>query len=219
MNDDLVKLALPADAEIITASGDPLIAAAEPQFRTVPTNGSRAGVRIEKVFWESLSDISEELGIKRSALASTVVKRAKAGRLNVASALRSYVAMVQRTENQRMRAALATARIARLQQLAPIPSFALNRQKRLIAANQEFVQLVKGVSDPAVPGASPEVAQLSLDRPIEDVFAELSREDASMRCMLTIRIDNRHRIAACKIVAVPPLPTQAIVGYVLGRPE
>lgn len=219
MNDDLVKLALPEDAEIITASGDPLIAAAEPQFRTVPTNGSRAGVRIEKVFWESLSDISEELGVKRSALASTVVKRAKAGRLNVASALRSYVAMVQRMENQRMRAALATARIARLQQLAPIPSFALNRQKRLIAANQEFVQLVKAIPEMSASGISPEVAQLSLDRPIEDVFAELSREDASIRCMLTIRIDNRHRIAACKIVAVPPLPTQAIVGYVLGRPE
>lgn len=218
MNDEVAKFALVGDAGVVAPTEDPLFAASEPQFRTVPTNGGRAGVRIESIFWDSLSDISEQLGVRRSALASTVVQRARASGLNVASALRTYVAMVQRAENKRLSESLETARIVRLQQLAPVPSFALTRQKRLIAANQEFVQLVRGIPDVSS-GISPEVAQLSLDRPIEEVFGALTAEDASVRCMLTIRIDKRHRLAACKIVAVPPLPAEAIVGYVLGRPE
>lgn len=217
MNDSIV---LPVATEGQASPDDPLLAAAEPKFRTVTTNTGRSGIRIERVFWESLSDIAGELGIKRTALASNVIRRAKAGGLNVASALRSYVAMVQRSENRRLRDALATARIARLQQMAPVPAFALTRHKRLICANQEFVQFVRNIAEgAAAAGVSPDVAQLSLDRPIEDVFATLAKEDDSLRCILTIRVDNRHRAAACKIVAVPPLPSEAILGYVLGRPE
>lgn len=201
------------------APEDMLISAAEQQFRTVTTARGRAGIRIEKVFWESLTDISAALGIKRSALVGTIIERAKAGDINVASALRSYVAAVQRGEVHRLKAQFATTSVARLLQLAPVPSFALNRQKRLISANAEFVQFLRGIPGDPAHAVSPEVAQLSLDRPIEEVFDELRTDGASVRCVLTMRVDNRHRRAACKIVGVPPLPAQAIVGYLLGRVE
>lgn len=198
---------------------DVLIDAAEQQFRTVTTPDGRAGIRIEKIFWESLTDISVSLGIKRSALVATVIERAKAGNINVASALRSYVALVQRNENARLKGLLTTQQVVKLQQLSPVPSFALTRQKRLISANAEFVQYLRGISGDPASAVTPEVAQLSLDRPIEELFEELRSDGASARCVLTIRVDDRNRRAACKVVAVPPLPAQAIVGYLLGRVE
>jgi predicted DNA-binding ribbon-helix-helix protein len=216
---DSIAPPVPGVTPATTGPEDILIAAAEPQFRTVTTATGRAGIRIEKVFWDSLSDISEALGIKRSALVGTVIERAKAGDLNVASALRSYVAAVHRGETERLKGLLSTAQVAKQLQLAPVPSFALTRQKRLISANAEFVQYLRGIPGDPANSVSPEVAQLSLDRPIEDVFEELKSEGASVRCVLTIRVDNRNRRAACKIVAVPPLPAQAIVGYLLGRVE
>ena len=203
------------EPEITVQVPDELLAAAEQQFRTVTTPGSRAGIRIERVFWDSLSDISTGLGIRRSALVNNVISRARPHGLNVASALRSYAAMVMRAENGRLRGVLAPASLVRMQQMAPVPSFALTRQKRLVSANAEFLQFLRGIaSDPTQP-VTPEVAQLSLDRPIEDVFEQLRQDGASLRCQLTIRVDARHRRAACKIVAVPPAPSQAIVGYVL----
>lgn len=201
------------------SQGDILLQAAEPQFRTVNTSTGRAGIRIERVFWESLTDISTSLGIKRSALVNTVIERARGAGINVASALRSYVAAVQRGELERLKGMQATVQVARQLQQAPIPSFALNRQKRLISANAEFVQYLRSIPGEAAGAVSPEVAQLSLDRPIEEVFEELKHEASSVRCVLTIKVDNRNRRAACKIVAVPPLPAQAIVGYLLGRVE
>lgn len=196
---------------------DRLVEAAEQQFRTVTTRHGRAGIRIERVFWEGLTNISQALGIKRPALVATVIDRAASGSIYVASALRSYVAMVQQTEIDRLNALLDTTQIARLLQLAPVPSFALTRKKRLVSANAEFVQYLRSVSGDPASMISPDVAQLSLDRPIEQLFDELRTEGAFVRCTLTIRIDDRQRRAQCKIVAVPPSPAQAIVGYVLGH--
>ena len=195
---------------------DILIEAAEPQFRTVTTTRGRSGIRIERVFWDNLTAISRALGIKRSELVGNVIERARAGKINVASALRSYVAIVQGTEADRLRGLLNTEQIARLMQQAPFPSFALTRQKRLISANTEFVHYLRGLSGDPAHAVSPEVAQLSLDRPIDLLFEELKSDGASARCTLTIRIDDLHKRTLCKIVAVPPLPAQAIVGYVLG---
>lgn len=196
---------------------DKLLEAAEQQFRTVTTLHGRAGIRIERVFWEGLASISEMLGIKRSELVGTIVDRAAAGSVYLASALRSYVAMVQQSEIDRLRGLLDTTQLAKLQQMAPVPSFALTRKKRLVSANAEFVQYLRSLSGDPANTISPDVAQLSLDRPIEQLFDELKTEGAFVRCTLTIRVDDRQRRALCKIVAVPPSPAQAIVGYVLDQ--
>jgi hypothetical protein len=85
-----------------------------------------------------------------------------------------------------------------------------------VHANQEFVTFLRMLSPDPSGSFSPDVAQLSLDRPIEQIFAELRTEGSSAICMLTVRVDQRSRRASCKIVAIPPAPSQAIVGYVLG---
>ena len=215
MNDSTPQRTPETELEPATPPADELFAAAEPQFRTVSLPGHRAGIRIERIFWDSLTDISAGLGIRRSALVGNIVARARAGELNVASALRSYVAMVHRAENARLKSALAPASLVKLQQLAPLPSFALTRQKRLVSANAEFLQFLRAIAADPTRAVTPEVAQLSLDRPIEEVFEHLRQDGAWLRCQLTIRIDARQRRATCKIVAVPPAPSQAVVGYVL----
>ncbi|MGB3339193.1 MAG: hypothetical protein WBA73_18610, partial [Devosia sp.] len=59
-----------------------------------------------------------------------------------------------------------------------------------------------------------ETAQLTLDRPTEQIFAEVE-PGTSIECGVAIRIDNRERRSTARILVVPPGPASVLVGYLL----
>jgi len=196
---------------------DGLVEAAAPEFRTVSTEHGRTGIRIERVFWDGLDGLSRTQGRKRRELVGDIIALARAADLPVASALRCYVAAAQRAELDRLRELAGTVQAVRLLQAGPVPSFALNRQKRLLRANPEFVHYLRRMfAHPAV-SVSPEVAQLSLDRPLGQLFEELADDGSATRCAVTIRVGDQLRRTTCRMVAAPPFPAQALVGFVLSE--
>ncbi|HEY0918759.1 ribbon-helix-helix domain-containing protein [Devosia sp.] len=196
---------------------DGLIEAAAPQFRTVSTQHGRTGIRIERVFWDGLDRLSRGQGRKRRELVGEIIALARAADMPVASALRCYVAAAQRSELDRLQQLAGTVQAVRLLQAGPVPSFALNRHKRLLRANPEFVHYLRRLFAQPTVSVSPEVAQLSLERPLGQLFDELADDGTATRCLVTIRVGDQLRRATCRIVAAPPFPAQALVGFVLSE--
>jgi predicted DNA-binding ribbon-helix-helix protein len=188
---------------------------ADPEFRTVPVNGVRKGIRLEKIFWDSLSDIGKRLGMSRANLIRTVLEQPGRDDGNSASLLRCYVAQSLNTDIASLRSLAEPDHAIRLLQQAPIPSFAINRQKKLLQVNPEFMQLLRIVSGNMSTNISANTAEIALETPVEQLFDRITQPNESAQSAMTIRIETRQRRVNTKIVAVPPWPPTTLVGYVL----
>ncbi|HTN61681.1 MAG TPA: hypothetical protein VL147_09005 [Devosia sp.] len=183
-------------------------------FRTVPTGAGRKGVRLEAAFWEALELQASLVGRRRSDYAGEVLERAQQAGANATSVVRSLVVAELSAEVKRLRPVMALTNMLRMLQIAPVPSFALDHQRRLLQVNPEFTRYVRAITGNR-PGLAPvDSAQLTLDRPIETLFDELTSAFAT-ECGITIQVDNFERRSTARFILVPPLPAVALNGYVL----
>lgn len=204
----------PAETASAEGFGARLHEVSAPLFRTLPTPQGRKGIRLEAAFWDALEVQAAAAGQRRSVYAGNVLAQAQAAGINATSALRSLVVADLTAEVKRQRPVTALPGMLRLLQMAPVPSFALDQQKRLLQVNGEFGRYIRAINANRVGGAPTETAQLSLDRPIEVLFGELTAA-ATTECGITIRVDNRERRSTARFILVPPLPAVALIGYVL----
>jgi predicted DNA-binding ribbon-helix-helix protein len=211
---DGVQPAPPSD-DSVDLPPDALAGMADPEFRTVPVNGMRKGIRLEKIFWDSLTDIGNKLGMRRATLVRTVLEEPGRDGGNAASLLRCYVAQSLTTDIASLRRLAEPDHAIRLLQQAPIPSFAINRQKKLLQVNPEFMQFLRIVSGSVAGNISAEIAQISLETPVEQLFERIRLPTDSAQTQMTVRMDSRQRRVTAKIVAVPPGPPTILVGYIL----
>jgi predicted DNA-binding ribbon-helix-helix protein len=204
---------LPATALDDTALDAMIEDAVRTEFRAINTPDGRKGMRLEHVFWASLDRIAAQQGLSRSQLLRQILSHSGASEANASSVVRSFVAAQLDRENQTLRQELDPLRALRLLQQAPVPSFALDRQKQLVQVNPEFVQYLRSIVGPRQQVVSPDVARLSLDRPVEEIFAELA-PGRTVRSVAIVRVDNAQRRAVVRLHGVPPYPPRLLVGYV-----
>jgi predicted DNA-binding ribbon-helix-helix protein len=212
VNDSLFNIAGgDADGEPVPSE---LRSLTEPMFKTVSAADGRHGIRLERAFWDTLDHLSAGSGKKRNAYVREIVERAQAEGINATSAVRSTAIDRLRSENERLATLSDTQYMVSMLQTSPSPSFALDRRKKLVRVNAEFVRYLRSIVG-GVTGAVPvDSAQLTLDRPTEQIFAE-AVAGMSIECGVSIRIDNRERRATARILVVPPHPANVLVGYML----
>jgi predicted DNA-binding ribbon-helix-helix protein len=186
----------------------------EPMFKTVTDEDGRHGIRLERAFWDALEALSAQRGEKRGPAVAQIVARAQGQNINATSAVRSVTVDALRAENERLAAFSEPAQLISLLQLSPSPSFALDRRKRLVRANTEFIRYLRSIGGNLNDPAPIDTAQLSLDRPIEQIFAEVAVGSA-IECGVSIRIANRERRSTARLLVVPPEPPTVIVGFIL----
>ena len=188
---------------------------ASPQFRVITTGSRRRGVRLERVFWRLLDGIAERRGLKRSSLVHEILDGGDAGTESVASTLRCYAAEYVDRERGGLVARLDPAHTITLMQQAPMPAFAINRQKKLQQVNAEFMQLLRppGSAEGGAKAAA-EFVHLALDTPIDELFHAVTTAP-STQCNYTLQVDDRRRRGRAKIVMVPSEKPDILVGYVL----
>ena len=186
----------------------------EPLFRVVTTGNRRRGVRLERVFWKLLDDISERRGLKRSKLIGEVLEEAGENTESVASILRCFAASTIDLERSALVGRLNPTQTIALMQQAPVPAFSINRQKKLQQVNAEFMQMLRPVGEAAGARATAEFVHLALDTPIDELFAAASAAP-STQCNYTLQVDDRRRRGRAKIVLVPSEKPETLVGYVL----
>jgi len=206
-----------ADAASLGPSSDGnsgLARSIEPQFRVVTTGSRRRGVRLERVFWKLLDDISERRGLKRSKLIGEVLEEAGENSESVASILRCFAASTIDLERSVLLGRLNPTQTIALMQQAPVPAFSINRQKKLQQVNAEFMQMLRPVGEAAGARSTAEFVHLALDTPIDELFAAASAAP-STQCNYTLQVDDRRRRGRAKIVLVPSEKPDTLVGYVL----
>ncbi len=185
-----------------------------PEFRVVITGDRRRGIRLERLFWRLLGEIAERRGQKRSRLIASVLESAGDSSENAASILRCFAIDTINAERGVLAGRSSSAYVIGLLQQAPIPAFAINRQKKLHQVNQEFMQLLRVVSGDPTQRVQADIVQLTLETPIEELFQQLS-EANSAYTNYSIRLDSKQRRGRAKLVAVPPTPAQILVGYIV----
>lgn len=191
-----------------------LVRIVEPLFKTVSNVDGRHGIRLERAFWDALETLSARRGEKRSAAVAQIVARAQDQQVNATSAVRSITVDALRMENERLAAFSNPLHLVSLMQVSPAPSFALDRRKRLVRANAEFVRYLRTIGGSLNAATPVDSAQLTLDRPTEQIFAEVAAGTA-IECGVSIRIDNRERRTTARILVIPPGPSTLIVGFLL----
>lgn len=186
----------------------------EPQFRVVTTGARRRGVRLERVFWRLLDEIAQRRGRRRSQLIAEVLDETGDSTESVASTLRCFAANTIDVERSSLVARLNPAQTIALMQQSPVPSFSINRQKKLQQVNAEFMQLLKPAGETGSGRNTAEFVHLALDTPIDELFSAASAA-ASTQCNYTLQVDDRRRRGRAKIVLVPSEKPDTLVGYVL----
>lgn len=183
---------------------------AVPVFRTVLTESGRHGLRLEGAFWDAIARMAKLESRKTSDMVRELLGQAPSG-VNASSTIRS--AVVKRLLDESLRIApLATPlAVVKLMQMAPTPSFALDRNKHLVRVNDEFVRYLRTVLSKSGPA---EKAQLVLDRPAESLFAELE-PGMAIECGLSIKVDNHERRTQARIIIPPPGPAHLLVGFII----
>lgn len=210
-----IALADASDRHQAMSLENSLVDWATPEFRTVSTPMARKGLRLERAFWRALGTISENMGLKRSKLIARLLQEAGECRLNTASALRSFAVHAMEEELERLRALNEASFSVSLLQQAPVPSFAINRNKRLIRVNGEFNHFIRMLFAEVDGSAPSHDVQINLETPIAQIFEELGTSGDSRDCMLNVLMDTRARRIRTKLVAVPPHDPTVLVGYVI----
>ena len=185
-----------------------------PEFRAVTIAGTRKGFRLEKLYWRLLDELAHREGMRRSVLIASILDQAEASATNGASAIRSYVTRSIESDRDRASNELSQPKIVRLLQQAPMPAFAINRERRLQMVNSEFTQLVRVTIGNMTEHVPTDTTQLKLDTRIEELFAQAETKGWTA-CNYHITVGDRSRRGRTKLVAAPPYPSTILVGYVV----
>lgn len=189
-----------------------LIEITNPEFRTLTISGARTGVRLEKIFWQALDELSNDAGQKRTRFVSQIVEAANNLDINATGAIRSTTVDLLLREVERLRPLAQISSMVSLLQAGPAPAFALDQRKRLVQSNPEFLRYLRSVA--GSPGALADAAQLSMERPLDSLFKDLPAGQTT-ECGISIRSGNRERRTTARILMVPPAPAKVLVGYIL----
>jgi predicted DNA-binding ribbon-helix-helix protein len=185
-----------------------------PEFRVIVAGGRRRGIRLERLYWRILGEIAERRGLKRSRLVASVLENDHSAD-NAASIMRCFALDSIDAERSSLAGRTSMNYTIGLLQQAPMAAFAINRQKKLHQVNPEFIQLLRAISGNIHDRIHADVVQLTLETPIEDLFQQLS-EAKSAHTNYNLQLDDKSRRGRAKLVAVPPSPSQVLVGYILG---
>lgn len=184
---------------------------ARPMFRTISLNSVRHAVRLEQVFWDAIARLSARKQVKPADYARELMQISLPSGTNLSSGLRSAVVRQLLDQDLRLASLAEPLATVKLLQLAPTPSFALDRNKQLVRVNDEFVRYLRTAMTKSGP---PEKAQLRLDRSVDTIFKELSGA-AFVECGVSIIIANHEWRTEAKVIAPPPFPANILVGFIL----
>lgn len=184
----------------------------EHEFHAISNGETRKGIRLEKVFWRAIEMLAAEKGLKPSEFVSQLVAESQRINGNTASVLRTYVAGMLRHELDELRAG-GDETIKRIQKV-PVPSFAIDRQKRLKQVNHEFLHVVRVLTGQMTMQVDAKHIHLVLDTPIEELFAKLKTEESSVDCGYLLRVGEQQRRGQTRVICLPVFPEPCLIGFI-----
>lgn len=202
-----------ADAAADTAADAGAGADGKPHFRVLRRRGWRKAFRLEAIFWETLEAAARDKGLRLTEFVHDLVVGQPG---NQASALRVAAAGWLWRRYRLLQKKTAPARLIGLLQAAPVPSFAIDQSRKLVAHNNEFADLVRADARADSESHDISTARLALDAPLNALIAELEKNPGKiLTCGYTIRHDSTRRVGRARVILVPAEKGRTIVGYIL----
>ncbi|WP_027833301.1 ribbon-helix-helix domain-containing protein [Maritalea myrionectae] len=204
-NENIDSALSPSDLEHLHAD-------LEHEFHAISNGETRKGIRLEKVFWRAIDMLAAEKGLKPNEFVRQLVVESQRINGNTASVVRTVVAGMLRNELDTLRA-VGNETIKRIQKV-PVPSFAIDRQKRLKQVNHEFLHVVRVLSGQMTMKVDANHIQLVLDKPIEELFAMLEADESSVDCGYLLRIGQQQRRGQARVICLPVFPEPCLIGFI-----
>ena len=201
------------DADVDADANGNSEADGKPRFRVLRRQGWRKAFRLEAIFWETLEAAAREKGLRLTEFVHDLVVGQPG---NQTSALRVVATGWLKRRYRRLQEKTAPARLIGLLQAAPVPSFAIDQSRKLVAHNREFVDLVRADTLAGSDSEDISTARLALDAPLDALIAELEKNPGKiLTCGYTIRHDSTRRVGRARVILVPAEKGRTIVGYIL----
>ncbi|WP_127524357.1 ribbon-helix-helix domain-containing protein [Mesorhizobium sp. Z1-4] len=179
-------------------------------FRAVTARGKRRGIRLEKIFWEALSEaakaegraLSEVVGAAHDSLPESG---------NLASALRVIGTHWMRARLRQLEHATVPENVFALVQASPSPAFALLDDKRIVHYNLPFLHFVQASFVGVEQAELMRGLRLSLDMQLEDVLNKLKDDPKTpVNTGFALGVVGR-RVRGQLKAALAPTPDQSMV--------
>lgn len=188
---------------------------AEPVFRVVEGQGTRRGVRLERVYWQALRDIARARQEKLATLVKHIVEQAPET-ANMTSLLRVYCLSWMKGALEEAHRRADPAQAASLVRASPGATFALGLDRRIIAYNQAFLNFVQARFSYAQTGPIGRDLRLSLDVHLSDLTTTLKGNgNTPVTAGFVVGVGERRLRGNLNTVLAPVLGQDIVLCYVL----
>ena len=148
-------------------------AASEPFFRAITCRGVRRGLRLERVYWDALADMSKSKACSVGDIIADIHEAGLEGSNSLSSAVRAHVMQHYFETVRLMGDRLKPASVGSIVHVISGPAFTLSITKRILHYNAAFIAFVQGHFAEGNTGEAFRGLALTLDTRIEDVLRQL----------------------------------------------
>lgn len=197
------------------AMGDDDAGALIPVFRAVTCRGVRRGLRLERVFWEGLSEMSRIEGRTIGDLIADMHEGPENGG-SLSSRVRSLVARHFFERCHALERALLPDNIGAIVHAVPSPAFALSEERRILYYNGAFISFLQLRFTGAESADVFRRLALSLDTRIEEVIAQLrSAPGRPVTSGFALGISDRRVRGKLNLALIPNAQVPAVLATIL----
>jgi predicted DNA-binding ribbon-helix-helix protein len=186
-----------------------------PVFRAVRHGDVRRGLRLERIYWNVLKEISRREGIPVGAVIDRIAGGASL-QTNLTSAVRVNLMQWLSMELEHTRSHVGLRMVDRLVQACPSPVFALQEDRRIVAYNQAFLNFIQARFSRFSTALIGKGLRLALDMPIAELVATLL--EADNRPVITgfaVGMDDQRLRGRISVILAPNPEKHTILGYIL----
>lgn len=161
------ELADPLPDGLLTAD------ATKAEFRVIARGESRRGIRLERIFWQTVKKLAEREKVTIGRLIEAIAGQ-DAGATNLASAIRVSCMSWVTARNAYLESLTNVGTVNSILAAVPTPAFALGANKKIIAFNPAFQNLVRRLLPSSDSGDQRADLKLALDVNVLDLVARLN---------------------------------------------
>jgi len=182
-------------------------------FRAVNALGTRRGIRLEAIFWKTVSAMAAAGGRTLGQQVGSAASGQEAG--NLASALRVQAAKWLYSRLSELERITAPENVYAIIHASPTPAFVLSADKKIVQYNQPFLNFIRARLVGTDSHDLLRTARLSLDTQLEQVIELLRKSPrAPVVTGFAIGASERRVRGQIKLVLAPISAATMVIAYI-----